>query len=179
MLLLLLTTMLTAGQFVIITFIGPLLIQLAQASSDGVGFVIGLYGVVGILGTVIATWNIAIWGVFKTAVVHTLGITAGIIVWAIGAGSFAAMATGVAIWGLGFAGGSSLQQARLVSAAPSLSSASVALNTSMLYIGQAIGATLGGILYERGYLVEMGYVAAACMLLALPVLLMTRSKSNA
>lgn len=179
MLLLLLTTLLTAGQFVIITFIGPLLIQLAQASSDGVGFAIGLYGVMGVIGTAIATYNIRVWGVFKTAVVHTLGITCGIVVWALGAGSFAAMATGVAIWGLGFAGGSSLQQARLVSTAPLLSNATVALNTSMLYVGQAIGASVGGLLFERGYLVEMGYVAAACMLLSWPVFLITRPKSAA
>ena len=54
------------------------------------------------------------------------------------------MAISVAIWGLGFASTNSMQQVRLVGAAPPLASASVSLNTSVLYVGQAIGSAIGG-----------------------------------
>jgi len=37
-----------------------------------------------------------------------------------------------------------MQQARLISVAPALASASVALNTSVLYLGQASGTAIGG-----------------------------------
>jgi predicted MFS family arabinose efflux permease len=37
-----------------------------------------------------------------------------------------------------------MQQVRLVAAAPELASASVALNTSVLYIGQALGSAIAG-----------------------------------
>ena len=47
-----------------------------------------------------------------------------------------------------------MQQVRLVGAAPRLASASVSLNTSVLYIGQAIGSAIGGVLYARGLLHE-------------------------
>ncbi len=57
------------------------------------------------------------------------------------------MAVSVAIWGLGFASTNSMQQVRLVGAAPSLASASVSLNTSVLYIGQAVGSAIGGFLF--------------------------------
>ena len=40
-----------------------------------------------------------------------------------------------------------MQQVRLVAAAPPLASASVSLNTSVLYIGQAIGSAIGGVLF--------------------------------
>jgi predicted MFS family arabinose efflux permease len=42
-----------------------------------------------------------------------------------------------------------MQQARLISVAPALSSASVALNTSVLYLGQAGGTAIGADLITR------------------------------
>ena len=59
----------------------------------------------------------------------------GVSGWALGAGSYPLMAAAVAVWGLGFASTNSMQQVRLVNAAPALASASVSLNTSVLYIG--------------------------------------------
>jgi predicted MFS family arabinose efflux permease len=41
---------------------------------------------------------------------------------------------------------------RLVGAAPSLASASVSLNTSVLHFGQAVGSAIGGFLYVRDLL---------------------------
>ena len=49
-----------------------------------------------------------------------------------------------------------MQQVRLVAAAPALASASVSLNTSVLYIGQAIGSAIGGFLYARDLLLRLG-----------------------
>jgi MFS transporter, DHA1 family, inner membrane transport protein len=69
------------------------------------------------------------------------------------------MAGSVAIWGLGFASTNSMQQVRLVAAAPALAPASVSLNTSVLYIGQAIGSAIGGVLYARNLLYGAGYVS--------------------
>ncbi len=73
----------------------------------------------------------------------------GVTGWAVSAGIYPLMAISVAIWGLGFASTNSMQQARLVGTAPSLASASVSLNTSVLYIGQAVGSAIGGFLYAR------------------------------
>jgi hypothetical protein len=41
-------------------------------------------------------------------------------------------------------------------------SASVSLNTSALYIGQATGSAIGGFLYARDLIFASGYVASAC-----------------
>jgi len=48
-----------------------------------------------------------------------------------------------------------------VGAAPSLASASVSLDTSVLHFGQAVGSAIGGFLYVRDLLYAAGYVAAA------------------
>ena len=65
---------------------------------------------------------------------------------------------------------------RLVTAAPALASASVSLNTSVLYVGQAVGSAIGGLLYARDMLYGAGYVAAAFVVLALLTVILTRPR---
>ena len=80
---------------------------------------------------------------------------------------------------MGFASTNSMQQVRLVGAAPALASASVALNTSVLYIGQAVGSAIGGMLFARDLLHGAGYVAAAFIALALMVVILTKPRPAA
>jgi predicted MFS family arabinose efflux permease len=68
-------------------------------------------------------------------------------VFAAGPGPFGVSLALVAacLWGLGNFASNSMQQVRLVNLAPPLASVSVALNTSAIYLGQFIGAGLGGL----------------------------------
>jgi predicted MFS family arabinose efflux permease len=136
--------------------------------------VFGIYGVCGFLGVAIATRIVDIWGPYRTSLLFTCLLLAGITGWALGAGTFVSMAGGVAIWGLGFASTNSMQQVRLVAAAPTLASATVALNTSVLYIGQAVGSAVGGLLFARELLYPIGFVAAGFLVLALILVVLTR-----
>ena len=103
----------------------------------------------------------------------------GVIGWAVSAGIYPLMACSVAVWGLGFASTNSMQQVRLVGAAPAPASASVSLNTSLLYIGQAVGSAIGGMLFARDLLHGAGYVAAAFIALALMVVILTKPRRAA
>ena len=76
---------------------------------------------------------------------------------------------GILAWGAGIFANNSSQQARLVMASPELSGASIALNTSMIYLGQAVGTTVGGaVIASVGYrwlpLVGAVVLAGALML---------------
>jgi predicted MFS family arabinose efflux permease len=166
-LLLLVTTLQMSGQFVVLTFMGPLLTKLTHASPDAVGLVFAFYGVFGFIGIMIATRIVDSWGPYKTSLLFTSLMLMGLAGWALTAGIYPLMAGSVAIWGLGFASTNSMQQVRLVTAAPALASASVSLNTSVLYIGQAVGSAIGGMLYVRGLFEGVGYVAVAFVALAL------------
>ena len=134
------------------------------------------YGVFGFIGVAIATRIVDSWGAWKTSVLFTALMLAGVTGWAVSAGIYPLMAVSVAIWGLGFASTNSMQQVRLVGTAPALASASVSLNTSVLYIGQAVGSAIGGFLYARDLLYASGYVSAAFIALALVMAILTRPK---
>jgi predicted MFS family arabinose efflux permease len=168
-----------SGQFVVFTFMGPLLKKLTDAGPDAIGMVFGTYGVCGFLGVVIATRIVDTWGPYRTSLLFTCLLFAGITGWALGAGTLVLMVGAVAIWGLGFASTNSMQQVRLVAAAPQLASATVALNTSVLYIGQAIGSAIGGLLFARELLHPLGFVAAGFVVLALILVILSRPRRTA
>jgi DHA1 family inner membrane transport protein len=172
--LLLITTLQMSGQFVVFTFMGPLLVKLTHAGPDAVGLVFAIYGICGFIGVVIASRIVDVGGAYKTSVLFTALLLTGITGWALTAGVYPLMACSVAIWGLGFASTNSMQQVRLVGAAPALASASVSLNTSVLYVGQAVGSAIGGILYSRDLLHGSGYAAMVFVALALITVISTR-----
>ena len=176
MLLLSITTLQMSGQFVVFTFMGPLLAKLTGAGPDAIALVFACYGVCGFIGIAIATRIVDSWGAWKTSVLFTVLMLTGVTGWALTAGIYPLMVVSVAIWGLGFASTNSMQQVRLVGGAPSLASASVSLNTSVLYVGQAVGSAIGGFLYARDLLYASGYVSAAFIALALLTVILTRPK---
>jgi MFS transporter, DHA1 family, inner membrane transport protein len=176
LLLLSITTLQMSGQFVVFTFMGPLLRKLTDAGPDAVGLVFAVYGVCGFIGVVVATRIVDSWGAFNASVLFTVLLLAGVTGWALSAGVYPLMAVSVAVWGLGFASTNSMQQVRLVAAAPPLASASVSLNTSVLYIGQGVGSAIGGLLYARELLYGTGYVAAGLVVLALTMVLLSRPR---
>ena len=127
----------------------------------------------GFIGIVIVSNVVDSWGPLKTSMLCISFVLAGISGWALSAGFYPLMACSAAIWGLGFASSNSMQQVRLVAAAPTLASASVSLNTSFLYVGQAIGSGLGGLLYAHDLLYGIGYAGTAFVALALITVILT------
>lgn len=178
-LLLLITTLQMSGQFVVFTFMGPLLAKLTHAGPDGVALVFMIYGVFGLVGIVIATRIVDSWGAYNTSLLFNAVLLTGMAGWAVGAGIYPLMACAVVFWGLGFASTNSMQQVRLVTAAPALASASVSLNTSVLYIGQAVGSAIGGMLFARELLGSAGYVATAFIALAVIAVILTKPAQTA
>ena len=166
------------GQFMVLTFIAPLLVLLGKTNADGISLAIALYGIAGIVGSIVAARIVGPVGPFATSLIFagSAGDRDGGLVDR--RRRFSCDARGVVIWGFGFSAINSLQQARLVLAAPALSAGAVALNTSVLYIGQSIGSTVGGVLFERGQYVLIGYLATAIMLAGVCVLLTTRPRKE-
>lgn len=169
LLVLLITVLQTSGQFHIFPYIEPLSAKLAGATPGGVGALFAIFGITGFIGNVIAARIVGGLGPMKTSVIFLSLIFLGVSVWALGAHHFAMLALGATLWGLGFAAANSMQQARLVAAAPALAGATVALNTSSLYIGQAVGSGISGFLYARGDFDAIGFSAAIFVAVSIAV----------
>jgi len=178
-LLLLLITIFTAcGSFVLFTYLGPLMSKLADAGPREIATFFGIFGVMGFIGNVAATRIVRHAGAFTTSLLSVSSIFLGALIWSVGAGSLPVMALAMIPWGLGFAAGNSMQQARLIATAPELAGASVALNTSSIYIGQALGSALGGFLLVHELYLSAGYAAAASLGAALLALVFTRGPAK-
>ena len=168
---LLVTLLQTSGQFTVFIYLAPMLKALTGSGAAVAGGFFAFYGVIGLVGNVIASGIVTALGTQKTLALFLGSMLLGMVLWSVGAGWLLAMGTGVFFWGLGFSAINSMQQARLVAAAPDLASASVALNTSLLYVGQAIGSGIGGLLFAHEYVHLIGFVgvffvATACAVLA-------------
>lgn len=166
LLLLLNTALRTGGQFVIVTYLAPLLVKRIEAGPSTIGVFFALFGVAGITGNLTASAVVNSVGAYQTSMICALAMLLGAMLWMVAPGNAIVMAIGFVFVGLGFASSNSMQQGRLVEAAPPLAAASVALNTSAIYVGQAAGSALGGVLFVRGALTGMDiaqfvfYVAA-------------------
>lgn len=171
--LLALTAVQIAGQFVVFTYLAPLLRRLASADVMAIGIFFSTFGVMGFIGNVIATRLVTKLGPFTTSGLALLSIFLGFTLWSLGVSVLIVMGAGVALWGLGFAAINSMQQARLIGAVPALGSAAVALNTSAVYVGQAIGSALGGVLFAHDLLRAQGYAAMILVGLSLVLLATT------
>jgi predicted MFS family arabinose efflux permease len=173
-LLLAITLFWTAGMFVIFPYLAPLLQRLAGTGAGASGAFFAIFGLMGFLGNVAATRAVRSLGAFNTTALSLGSMFGGSLVWSLGAGTLGLMAAGMCMLGLGFAATNSMQQARLVAVAPDLSAATVALNTSWLYVGQAAGSWVGGILFDHDLPLANGYVTAVLMLAGLLTLAATR-----
>jgi predicted MFS family arabinose efflux permease len=155
-----------SGQLTVFVYLAPLLRRLIGADDLAVESFFAFYGVAALIGNVVATAIVGAFGTEVTLALFLVSTTFGLAVWTAGAGLFAAAAVGIFFWGLGFAATNSMQQARLAEVAPDLASASIALNTSLVYVGQAIGSGIGGLLFARSAFTAMGTVGVAFMIAA-------------
>lgn len=176
LLLLLVTILSISSQIIVFVYLAPLLQKLTGASHEVIGLIFALFGFAGFIGNVVATKLVSRLGGWLTSGIFLACIFIGLSLWSFGAGILPAMGVGIAFMGLGFAATNSMQQARLVQAAPDLSSASVALNTSSVYVGQAIGSGIGGIMFGLDLLHGIGFVGLAFVTAGLAVWSMTRDR---
>lgn len=174
--LILLSTMVwCAGQFMVLGYIAPSLRQFIAATPAMQAALMGLMGVCGVTGNLLLNRFIGRIGPDRGARFALAAIACGLALWSMVsllAPSPAGFVVVILVWGLGSFAFVSSQQARLAVTAPDLASASIALNSSSLYAGQALGAAGGGLL-----LAALGYGALgpaalviACTALALCVL---------
>jgi DHA1 family inner membrane transport protein len=172
-LLVVITVLQTSGQFVVFTYLGPLFAKLGGSAQLAI-IAFGIYGAMGFIGNVIASRVVDSWGAYRTSLAAISMLLVGVATWALGAGIVPVMLASMFPWGMAFSSANSMQQVRLAGAAPLFASATVSLNTSGLYIGQAIGSGIGGALFAHELYYAIGYVGVGFLVLALGSVILSR-----
>lgn len=163
-----------AGQFMVLGYITPLLRHVLAAPPAVQAGLLVLMGASGLAGNLLLSRWISRIGPDRGARLALGLVACGLLLWcgvSLLAPSLPGMVLVILVWGGGSFAFVSAQQARLGASAPALASASIALNSSSLYAGQALGATAGGaLLATLGYgalgpaaLLTVGAALALCV----------------
>jgi len=161
-------TLLSAfGQFILFSYFAPYLQQVNGVGPQMMALMFLWFGAFGLLGNVLVSRRIDRLGAPR-AVLFTLGAMAlSLLLWPLGTWALWLQAAVMVPWALGCFSANSAQQARLVQMSPVLAPATVALNTSAIYGGQALGAALGGGLIAQGLMRHLNWFGLALMLTAM------------
>ncbi|WP_418116569.1 MFS transporter [Variovorax sp. 350MFTsu5.1] len=155
-----------AGQFVLFSYFGPILKQSFGADATTLSAMWALFGACGLVGNMVVSRFIDRVGAGRMVLVTTVLIASSLLLWPL-ASTLAWLAVVLVPWGLGCFATNSAQQARLVGLAPALAPGSVALNSSGIYTGQAVGAALGGWLLANDAGAWMSWVGLGLLMVAI------------
>jgi MFS transporter, DHA1 family, inner membrane transport protein len=179
-LILLLTTMVQLmGQFVLFPYLAAEAKRAGGANPGEVAILLGVFGAAGLFGSILCARYVGRIGAPAVQFLCLAAMAAGLALWGVFAHLLPAAMVAAGIWGLGFGGAVSMQQARLIAVAPLVASASVALNTSFLYLGQALGSTIGGQMIIHGAADYLAYAGALLMIGAIGLSVLTRRRFGA
>ena len=166
MLCVLVTLLCSAGQFVLFSYFAPYFKQKIAITPGELSLLFLWFGVFGFIGNMLMSRHIDRFGASR-AIMLAIGLMAlSLLVWPLGTSLVLAALVSIP-WALGCFSCNSAQQARLVGIAPVLASASIALNTSAMYAGQAVGAASGGWLIVQGGMNSLHWAGFAGLVLAM------------
>jgi predicted MFS family arabinose efflux permease len=164
----LVTVLYSAGQFVLFSYLAPYYKQTINIGAGELGLLLMWFGVFGFLGNIVMSRYIDRIGASRAVMLGIAAMALSLLIWPLG--STLVLAALVCIpWALGCFSSNSAQQARLVGIAPALAAGSIALNSSAMYAGQAIGAASGGWLIANSGMDNLHWAGFAGLLLAMAV----------
>ena len=162
-----LVTMLnSAGQFVLFSYFAPYYKQKISITPGELSLLLMWFGVFGFVGNMLMSRHIDRLGASRAVMIGIGAMALSLLIWPLGVTLSLAAVVSVP-WALGCFSSNSAQQARLVAIAPALAAASIALNTSAMYAGQAIGAATGGWLVAQGGMNVLHWAGFAGLVLAM------------
>jgi MFS transporter, DHA1 family, inner membrane transport protein len=148
MLAILFTAVQATGQFVLFGFMVPAFRAMVAATPGQVSLLLALFGLTGVFGSLVAGKFSDRFGASKILVLTTGLVMLGMLLWPLAQQAWIWLFIALALWGLGGFAMNSTQQGRLANLAPGLAPVSIALNTSCMYLGQALGTPIGAAVLE-------------------------------
>lgn len=168
------STIVVAATFCLYAYIAPFLHEMLGIGSEGLSWLLFGYGIVSFAANLVlgrATQRI---GAARLLLASLLVLTLSMALMRFTEHRLALVAALFACWAVSSAFFGTLQQARIVDAAPASASALLSLNTSASFAGQALGAALGGWLIAAVGLRALPGAAAALAALGALLYLVSR-----
>jgi DHA1 family inner membrane transport protein len=162
--------------FVVFSYIGPVLKALQPMSAAQVSFTLMLFGLSGVIGTLVGGWENDRIGPVRTLWLHLAALATMMALVPLTAGAYWAIVAAFFVWGIAGFGMMTPQQSRLAVLSPAQAPVLLSLNTSMLYAGTAAGAAIGGAAAPWVGFDKLPWVGVPFALAALVMLAMRRDR---
>ena len=160
------TALFSGGQFVQFAYMAPYLKSVFNSTPLQLSMMFAWFGAFGFAGNLLVSRYIDRLGAARSVMLALGGMALSLALWPLGI-NLTLTALVLVPWALGCFAANSAQQARLSGLSPALVSGSIALNTSAIYAGQAVGAASGGWLIAHGHMSLLHWAGLAGMLMAL------------
>ena len=160
------TLLQSAGQFVLFAYFAPYYKAQLQTTPMQLSLLFACFGAFGLIGNVVMSRHVDRIGAPNAVMWSVASMGLSLLLWPLG--SSVLLAALICIpWGLGCFAANSAQQARLLHMAPALASGSIALNSSAMYAGQALGAGSCGWLIAHDATASLHWFGLAGLLAAM------------
>ena len=137
------TAIQAAAQFTVLSFLVPSFKTLFNASPETISILLVAFGVTGVAGNIIGARMVDRIGAAKVTLLGLISMLTSHVLWLFVPGSWLLLVAFLLLWGIGCFSTNSAQQARLVMLSPPHAPVSVAMNSSAMYFGQAVGTAAG------------------------------------
>lgn len=137
------TALTNIGSSVMMSYIAPVVKAVQGITGPKLALLLFTSGVGAVLGNLLSVRMVRRYG--ATLVAYRCNITSAtvLLLWPFIAAWATAIYVAQFLWNLGGSGFPAVQQARLVAVAPMLAAATIAMNSSVTYMGIAVGASIG------------------------------------
>ncbi len=165
--------------FLVFAYIGPVLQALSPMSSGWLALTLMLFGLSGVAGTLVGGVANDRFGPRRTLTTQLVVLSATMLALPLTAGHWALMVGVLLVWGTAGFGMMAPQQSRLAALAPAQAPVLLSLNASMLYLGTATGAAIGGAALAWVGFQRLSWVGSLFVGLGLAMLLADERRARA
>ncbi len=156
--------------FTVFSYIGPVLQALTPMGRGQQSLTLALFGLSGVAGTLIGGAANDRFGARRTLLVQLAVLGATMALLPLTRGSWPALMATLMVWGTAGFGMMAPQQSRVAALAPAQAPLLLSLNSSMLYLGTAAGAVVGGAFAARLGFAQLAWAGVPFVALGLAIL---------
>ncbi|MDQ8737845.1 MFS transporter [Paenibacillus sp. LHD-38] len=154
------------GYSIVYTYISPFLLTVTKLSEQGVSIGLFAFGIASLFGSKFGGFSTDKWGAPRTLVSGMLFHTIALVLLSIAGQSPIIVFPLLMLWAFTAWSSGPTQQYHLMSLAPEASGIMLSLNSSILQLGMAAGAGLGGVIVEQASLNSISWIGATGVILA-------------